>query len=380
MTSERDPESEAVQPLGSTRAARIPVALPGREHDIIVGPGLLDALDELVPWPAQARRAVLVTNATVGRLYAEQVGAALDRADLEIGRVDVPDGESAKSPEVLTMLWHRFAAFGLGRGDLVIALGGGVVGDLAGFAAATWHRGIHWVVLPTTLLAQCDAAIGGKTGTNLPEGKNLVGAFHQPLAVVADTSTLATVAHRHRVAGLGEVAKYGFIDDPQVLELLETRPADAVAGDPELLAEVVRRGAAVKARVVAADEREAGERALLNYGHTIGHAIEAATGYERYLHGEAVALGMVAAARLGERLGISEPGLAERTVRLLGPLSLPTGGVHLEPGGLRELVARDKKARGSSLRFVLCERPGTARVVDDVSPGAVDAVVASLNE
>ena len=360
--------------------ARIPVAVPGREHDVHVGPGVLDALDGLVPWPAHAQRALLVTNATVGGLYAERVGAALERAGLTVGRVDVPDGEWAKSPEVLTMLWHRLAAFGLGRHDVIVALGGGVVGDLAGFAAATWHRGVDWVVVPTTLLAQCDAAIGGKTGANLAEGKNLVGAFHQPIAVIADTETLTTVPPRHRVAGLGEVAKYGFIEDPRVLELLEERPEAAVAGDPELLAEVVRRGVAVKARIVAADERESGERALLNYGHTIGHAIEAATGYDRYLHGEAVALGMVAAARLGERLGVSASGLAERTVRLLEPLSLPTGGVHLDPAGLRELVARDKKARGSSLRFVLCERPGHARVVGDITPADVDAAAASLSQ
>lgn len=356
---------------------RIVVSLGERSYDVVVGTGLLGKLDQLVEVPAHASTAMVVTNATVDALYGGEVRDALRRRGLSVHTVEVPDGESAKSMETLATLYHRFAAVPLRRDDLVVALGGGVVGDLAGFAAATWHRGVAVLQVPTTLLAQVDAAVGGKTGINLPEGKNLVGAFHQPAGVVADTATLVTLPSRERRAGLGEVAKYGFIADPVVLELLERRPGEATEGEPSLLAEIVRRGVAVKARVVSADERESGERALLNYGHTVGHAIEAMTDYTRYLHGEAVALGMVAAAHLGVRLGVSAPALVDRTVALLDGLGLPSGGVTLDPSRLWEHVVRDKKTR-RTVRFVVCREPGDAFVVDDVPREAVNAAVAAL--
>lgn len=355
----------------------IRVALPDRPYDIRVDSGALHRLPELLVPPAHARRVAVVSNAAVAALYEPTVVKGLQALDLDVHVLTVPDGEDAKSVDTLAMLWHRFAAMPLNRDDLVVALGGGVVGDLAGFAAATWNRGIAVAQLPTTLLAMVDAAIGGKTGINLPQGKNLVGAFHQPLVVLADTDTLRTLPPRELRAGLGEVAKYGFIDDPVVLELLESEPGAAQAGDPELLTEVVRRGAAVKARIVAADERESGERALLNYGHTVGHAIESLTGYETYRHGEAVALGMVFAARLGERMGVSESGLAERTVAVLDALGLPTGGVRLDPAAVWEVLARDKKAR-AGVRFVLCRRPGEALLVEQPERRIVDDVLRSL--
>jgi len=361
-----------------TDAVRVPVALPGAQaHEVVIGPGLLGVLDDALPRPPHARRAALVTNATVAVRYGDAVIAALGRLGLAVTVVEAPDGEQAKSLGTLGTAYARLAAIPLGRDDLVVALGGGVVTDLAGFLAATWHRGVAVAHLPTTLLAQVDAAIGGKTGVNLPEGKNLVGAFHQPVAVLADTATLATLPVRELRNGLGEVAKYGFIADPEVLDLLEADPAGALAGDVDLLAEVVVRGVRVKARVVAADEREAGERALLNYGHTVGHAVEALTGYGTYGHGEAVALGMVAAARLGERLGVSESGLADRTVALLRPLGLPTGGLDLDPELVWERLARDKKAR-AGIRFVLCVTPGKAVLVDQPDRALVDEVLRSL--
>jgi len=359
---------------------RVPVDLPGSlAHEVVIGPGLLDILDDLLEAeaPAHARHAALVTNGTVAVRFGEVVTAALERLGLSVTVVEVPDGEQAKSLGTLGAAYARLAAIPLGRDDLVVALGGGVVTDLGGFLAATWHRGVAVAHLPTTLLAQVDAAVGGKAGVNLPEGKNLVGAFHQPVAVLADTAALATLPVRELRNGLGEVAKYGFIADPEVLALLETDPAGALAGDPDLLAEVVVRGVRVKARVVAGDEREAGERALLNYGHTVGHAVEALTGYGTYGHGEAVALGMVAAARLGERLGVSESGLADRTVALLRPLGLPTGGLDLDPELVWERLARDKKAR-AGIRFVLCVTPGRAVLVDQPDRALVDEVVRSL--
>ncbi|MDP8969070.1 MAG: 3-dehydroquinate synthase, partial [Actinomycetota bacterium] len=329
---------------------RIPVPVPGAAYDVVVGAGLLGRLADHVALPGHARRAALVSSGPVSALYGELVGAALGDLGLQVHALAVPDGEQAKTLGTLESLYHRFASIPINRDDVVVALGGGVVGDLAGFAAATWNRGVALLQLPTTLLAQADAAVGGKTAINLPEGKNLVGAFHQPVAVVADTATLASLPARERRAGLGEVAKYGFIADPVVLDRLEAEPAAAVAGDPTLLAEVIARGVAVKARIVAADEREAGLRALLNYGHTLGHAVETLSGYGTYRHGEAVALGMVFAARLGERLGVSQAGLADRTVALLDGLGLPTGGLRLDPNAVWDVLVRDKKARRAGSR------------------------------
>lgn len=355
----------------------IHVALGARSYDIHVGAGLIADLHDLVPWPAHARNAVVVTNGVVWEHYGEAVSTAVEAAGLALAVIRVPDGEQAKSTDTLAALWSRFAGIPLLRDDVVIALGGGVVGDLAGFAAATWNRGVALVQVPTTLLAQVDSAIGGKTGINLAQGKNLVGSFHQPLAVISDVATLATLPDRERRAGLGEVAKYGFIADPVVLELLEERPGSATAGEPDVLREIVRRGSTVKAEIVSDDERESGRRALLNYGHTVGHAIEALTGYGTYRHGEAVGLGMVFAARLGERLDIAEKGLADRTVAVLDGLGLPTRGLRLDPGAVWDVMARDKKAR-DGVRFIISRRPGEAEVIDEPRRGIVDDVLRSM--
>lgn len=357
--------------------ATITVDLGPRSYPIHVGDDLLGRLHDLVPWPDHARTAVVVTHGIVWDHYGEVVTAGIERAGLACVVIRIPPGEQVKSPDTLIALWHRFAGIPLLRDDVVVALGGGVIGDLAGFAAATWNRGVGLVQVPTTLLAQVDSAIGGKTGINLSEGKNLVGAFHQPLAVVSDVTTLATLPSRERRAGLGEVAKYGFIADPVVLDILERRPGSATAGDPGVMAEIVRRAAVVKARFVAEDERDSGRRALLNYGHTVGHAIESLTSYETYRHGEAVALGMVFAARLGERMGVSQPGLSDRTVSVLDGLGLPTRGLRLDPAEVWEVMARDKKAR-NGVRFVIATRPGEARLVEEPRRGLVDDVLRGL--
>lgn len=348
-------------------STRITVAVPGAAYDVAVGPDLLDRVDALVaglPPLRGAIRAAVVTSAAVGRRYAERVCASL-RSSFEVHELVVDDGEAAKNLDTLADIYRGFAAVPLARSDVVVALGGGVIGDMVGFAAATWNRGTAVVQLPTTLLAQVDASVGGKTGVNVAEGKNLVGAFHQPVLVVSDTTTLASLPPRELIAGLGEVLKYGYISDAGLLALLEDRAEDAVAGEPGLLTELVRRSVAVKAAFVAADERESGQRMLLNYGHTVGHAIEALTGYTVYRHGEAVGLGMVVAAHVGEAMGVSEPGLAQRTIGVLGRLGLPTGGVRLALDDVLEVVARDKKRVGTTLRMVLCRRPGTAEVVAD---------------
>ena len=362
-----------------SRPTRIEVALGERSYEIVVGSRLLGDLDTQVALPDGASRALVVTQApVVAAGHVEPVEAALERAGVEVVRHEVPDGEPAKSVEVLAGLWQACAQVPLTRSDVIIAVGGGVVGDLAGFAAASFNRGIAVVQVPTTLLAQVDAAIGGKTGINLPQGKNLVGAFHQPTAVVCDVDTLATLPERVRIEGMGEVVKYGLIRDPSILHLLEERLGGASGvADPLLLEELVRRSAAVKAAVVAADEREGGERAHLNLGHTFGHAVETLTGYEEVLHGEAVAIGTVLALRLGVLRGRTPQGLADRAERLLERLGLPVRPPVLDRDAVWEVMRRDKKAGRDGVRFVLVTEPGRC-VVEVPPPPIVDAVIEEL--
>jgi 3-dehydroquinate synthase len=343
---------------------RVEVPLGDRAYPVLVGSGWLHRLLEHAPVPEAVARVLLVTQQPIDEAgHVAPVVAAFEAADIEVHRYDVPDGEAAKSAGVLRELWEACAEAPISRRDLVVAVGGGVVGDLAGFAAATWSRGIGIVQVPTTLLAQVDAAVGGKTAINLPQGKNLVGAFHQPLAVACDVATLASLPERIRIEGLGEVVKYGLIADPALLEILEQRGADVVAGDEALLDEIVRRSVAVKARVVAADEQEGGVRAHLNLGHTYGHAVESLTGYDEVLHGEAVAIGTVVALRLGVRLGRTPAALADRAEALLERLGLPVRGPVLPRDQMWTTIARDKKADAGGVRFVVLDALARPTVV-----------------
>jgi 3-dehydroquinate synthase len=351
----------------------IRVELGPRSYDIHVGRGLLGKADALLRLPEHARNIIIVTQPSVAKAHLTPLRGALDRLGLPVHETVVPDGEVAKDVTVLSSLWNTFASVPLGRDDVVVALGGGVVGDLAGFAAATWNRGVAVVQVPTTLLAQVDSAIGGKTGINLPAGKNLVGAFHQPHAVLADVATLATLPRRQVIAGLGEVVKYGFIRDPYILALLEADPGGAAGGDPDLLEELVRRSAAVKAAVVSGDERESGERAHLNFGHTFGHAVEAGTGYTQVLHGEAVAIGMAMALRLGVAEGVTSQSLVGRNDELCAQLGLPTKAPALDRGDLWRTMARDKKAR-DGIRWALLSGLGQV-TVQHADRANVDAAI-----
>lgn len=350
----------------------VTVPLGERSYEVVVGSGVLAEVGDRAAALAGVAACAVVTQAPVRR-YADAVSRSLSSAGLEVAVIEVEDGETAKRPEVLADLWGRLAELALTRSDLVVAVGGGVVGDLAGFAAASYNRGIRVLQVPTTLLAQVDAAVGGKTGVNLPAGKNLVGAFHQPVAVVADVDVLATLPSRVRTEGLGEVVKYGLIRDPAILDLLEARTAEARAGDPELLGHLVRRSVAVKGEVVAADELESGQRVHLNLGHTFGHAVESLTGYD-VLHGEAVAIGTVVALRLGRALGITPAPLVARVTALLGDLGLPGRAPRLDRDAVWEAMRRDKKADGG-VRFVVVGDPGDVRVVRpdrDVVDDAID--------
>jgi 3-dehydroquinate synthase len=361
------------------RLRRVEVRLDaGRSYPVLVGHSWLDELHEQVPLPAAARRALVVTQEpVVAAGHVPPVELALTAGGLEVVRHVVPDGEQAKSVEVLATIWRAAATVPLTRDDLVVAVGGGVVGDLAGFAAASYGRGIALLQVPTTLLAQVDAAIGGKTGINLPEGKNLVGAFHQPVAVAADVDTLATLPARILVEGLGEVVKYGLIHDHLVLERLEQGVPLVQGDDVSVLEELVARSADAKARIVAADEREADVRAYLNFGHTYGHAVEALTGYGEFLHGEAVAIGMVVALRLGERLGHTPLDLVIRAERLLAHLGLPVRGPRLDRAAVWEVMARDKKAGPDGVRFVVLDGIAAPRVLTPQRRD-VDAVLDEL--
>ncbi|GAP65138.1 3-dehydroquinate synthase [Mizugakiibacter sediminis] len=349
------------------------VALGARRYPIWIGPGLLG---DAARWRARmrGRHALVVTNATVAPLYLERVRAGL--AGLAHDALVLPDGESFKTLDSCARVFDALAALGATRDACVLALGGGVIGDLAGFAAACWMRGIDFVQMPTTLLAMVDSSVGGKTAVNLPAGKNLVGAFHQPRAVVADTDTLATLPAREYRAGLAEVAKIGALGDAAFFAWLEAH-ADALAGRAsDALIEAIAHACARKAGVVARDETEQGERALLNFGHTFGHALEAELGYGTLLHGEAVAIGMLLAARLSARLGLAGTADAERLRALLTRLGLP---VDAPPGaGADALLARmalDKKNEAGRLRLILWRGIGRAEIAAGVDAGAVRAVL-----
>ncbi|MFM7109282.1 MAG: 3-dehydroquinate synthase [Planctomycetaceae bacterium] len=352
------------------------VPAPGadRSYEIHCGDGLLDRVGPAVR-AAGGRRAAVVSDAAVAGSHGGRVAASLEAAGVEVVRFDVPSGEPAKSVAGAERLWDAFAAAAIDRGTHVVAVGGGVVGDLAGFVAATFGRGLALWHVPTTLVAQVDSAIGGKTGVNLAGGKNLVGAFWQPMGVFSDVETLTTLPRREFVSGFAEIVKYGVIFDADLFAWLEGNAARLLDRDTAALTHAIGRSAALKAAVVERDEREVtGERAALNYGHTFAHAYEAAAGYGVLLHGEAVAIGMARAARLAARLGRIEAAFVDRQDRLLAAFGLPTspaaaGAIPVDQ--LLALMARDKKAVDGRLRFVLPDRIGHVELVEVVPAAAV---------
>lgn len=351
-------------------------ANPGRS-EVRFERGGLARLGVFVLRTTRARRVLLVSDARVNRLHGARALRSLRRAGMSCSTHVIPIGERSKSPKELARLWSALAVAGIGRGDAVVALGGGVVGDLAGFAAATWLRGVAWVCVPTTLLAQVDSSVGGKTAVDLREGKNLAGAFHQPAGVFVDTDLLATLPVRHRRAGLAEVVKTGMAVDRSLFHWLEANADRLALGEPAALEEAVRRSVRAKARVVMADEREreGGGRTALNFGHTLGHAIEAVLGYRGTLHGEAVALGMRAAGELSVRVAGLDPRDLVRMNALLDAFALPK---RMPPLRVRDLLAamqRDKKRGRAGVRWVLTPRKGDASVPRVVSHSFVRAVL-----
>ncbi|EGV18006.1 3-dehydroquinate synthase [Thiocapsa marina] len=342
------------------------VALGARAYPIHIGSGLISDPDLYRPH-LLGSQVMIVTNETVAPLYLESVRSALE--GYRIDEVVLPDGEQYKTLEVWNRIFDALLQARFGRDCTLVALGGGVVGDMTGFAAACYQRGVGFIQVPTTLLAQVDSSVGGKTGINHPAGKNMIGAFHQPRAVIADTSTLATLPQRELSAGLAEVLKYGLIRDATFLAWLETHMAELLARDADALAYIIRRSCEIKAEIVAEDELEAGQRALLNLGHTFGHAIETATGYGTWLHGEAVGVGICMAADLSARMGWLSEGDVERVRRLVASAGLPVAAPNdLCADRFLELMAVDKKVQDGQLRLVLLQQPGDAVVTGDVDP------------
>lgn len=353
------------------------VALGERAYPIHVGDGLLDAAD-LYREAVGGRRVAVVTSEPIAGLYLPRLRAALARAGaVSVIDVLVEPGESSKRWETIDRICGALLEARLGRDAVLVALGGGVIGDLTGFAAAVYQRGVPFVQVPTTLLAQVDSSVGGKTGINHALGKNMIGAFHQPLAVVADVAALATLPARELSAGVAEVIKHGLILDEPFARWLEDDLEALLAGRTAALARAVIRSCEIKAEVVAGDEREQGARALLNFGHTFGHAIEAGAGYGAWLHGEAVGAGMVMAAELSRRLGMLEREAVGRVRSLVARARLPVHGLAMPPARYRELMAVDKKVAAGKLRFVLLRAIGRAEVLGGIDDTEVDAAIAA---
>lgn len=357
----------------SSARERIDIALGERSYPIIIGSNLIDDA-ALLDAHVRARTVLIVSNATVAPLYAEALKRSL--GSRRVHEVILPDGEEHKTLATVSCIFDAAIAGRLNRDAAMIALGGGVVGDMTGFAAACYQRGIDYIQVPTTLLAQVDSSVGGKTGVNHPQGKNMIGAFHQPRCVIADIATLRTLPDREYRAGLAEVVKYGFIYDAAFLDWLE-READALAARHEpAIVQAVRRSCEIKAEVVAADERESGLRAILNLGHTFGHAIEAAAGYGSWLHGEAVAAGMAVAADMSARLGWISQADRDRAVRLIARFGLPTEPPRIGAAKARELMGMDKKVLDGRVRLVLLRALGRADVVGDYPSETLAATLA----
>lgn len=356
------------------------VPLPGVEpggYPVVVGEGSSERLAELLAAHCPAHRYALITDSRVRELHAERLARRLRDAGARVDVFAFPDGERQKTRDTWARLSDQMLESGMGRDSAVVAVGGGVVGDLAGFVAATFMRGVPCVQVPTTLLAMVDASVGGKTGVDTPAGKNLIGAFHPPRVVVADVALLGTLPAREFRAGLAEAVKHGAIADVDHFEWLRARSEKIAAGAADLMEQVVVRSVEIKAASVASDEREAGFRKTLNFGHTIGHAVEAASGFG-VLHGEAVGIGMVAEARIGEIIGVTETGSAARLRDLLQAVGLPTAlPAGMEPRAVVGLTRTDKKSRGGAVEFALIERIGRAHPGPDGQWGTpvADSVV-----
>ena len=337
------------------------VDLGNRSYPIYIGSDLIDQ-SELFSACKKATSVYIVTNTTVAPLYAERLTKTLEKLDKPVRTIILPDGESYKDWKNLQLIFDDLLKFGADRQAMLVALGGGVIGDMTGFAAASFMRGIRFIQVPTTLLAQVDSSVGGKTGINHPLGKNMIGAFHQPAAVIADLNTLKTLPARELSAGLAEVVKHGAIADAEFLSWIEANAQALLECDTTAMAHAVLRSCEIKSAVVSADEREGGIRATLNFGHTFGHAIEAGMGYGAWLHGEAVACGMVMGADLSRRLNFITQDEVNRLTKIIQSMNLPTNPPKFGAQRFMELMQVDKKTEGGQIRYVVLEKIGKAQI------------------
>src|SRR5213595_2755704 len=356
----------------------IDVNLGLRSYHIVVESGALDTVGARLAELRVGSRAALVSDAAILRLYGKTVGQSLESAGFRVATVEVPEGEAAKTLAVATLCWDALLAAGLDRTSTVLALGGGAVGDVAGFVAATYMRGVNFVQLPTTVLAQVDASIGGKTAIDHPAAKNLIGAFHQPRLVLVDPAVVRSLPEREFRSGLAEIVKHGIVLDADYFAAVERDAAPLCARDLPVVERVIAGSCRLKAGVVERDERESELRHALNYGHTIGHALETVTGYARFAHGEAVALGIVAEARLAGRLGIASDETVARQERLLAAVGLPIRASALDTEKILAAITRDKKARDGRVPFVLAPRIGAFQLRYDVPADLIRAVLGEL--
>ena len=354
------------------------VALGDRAYPIHIGAGLISKV-ELILAHLPQKRVALITNEVVAPLYMENIRSALELAGVKVVSVVLPDGEKHKSYTTLNTIYDALLASHCERGTSIIALGGGVVGDISGFAAATYQRGVPFIQVPTTLLAQVDSSIGGKTAINHPLGKNMIGAFYQPRVVISDMQTLQSLPERELKAGLAEIIKHGLIRDERFFSWIEANIERILGRDMDALAHAVLRSCEIKGALVVKDERELGERALLNFGHTFGHAIENGFGYGTWLHGEAVAAGMALASNLSAQLGMLDKAESGRICKLLKRAGLPVTVGGISPDRLRALMSLDKKAKNGKLNFILLERIGSATIRADVSTAALDRTLAQIS-
>jgi 3-dehydroquinate synthase len=349
------------------------VSLGERSYPICIGSGLLKIPELFKPWIA-GKSVFVVTNTTVGPLYSQTLIQAISSDAKSVHEIVLPDGESYKDWVTLQKIFDALLTHGADRKSVLIALGGGVIGDMVGFAAASFMRGIRFIQVPTTLLAQVDSSVGGKTGINHPLGKNMIGAFHQPVAVIADLDTLKSLPPRELSAGLAEVIKHGAIADAEFFNWIEAHPQELLNCDSNAMSHAVERSCEIKSAVVAADEKESGIRAILNFGHTFGHAIESGLGYGKWLHGEAVGCGIVMAADLSSRLGYLQSGEVSRIKKLIATMGLPNCAPKLGNKRFFDLMRIDKKSEGGEIRYITLEKIGKAKI-EAVDDAIVDQVL-----
>jgi 3-dehydroquinate synthase len=346
---------------------KLKIELADRSYEILIGQDFLSRSSKILGEVLKPSRIVVVTHPSIRSLYGDRLVSSFVQDKISTDIIEVPEGERSKSLQQAEKIYDRLMEINSDRKTLLVALGGGVIGDLTGFVAATYQRGIPFMQVPTTLLSQVDSSVGGKTAVNHPRGKNMIGAFYQPCLVLIDLATLKTLPDNEFRAGLAEIIKHGVITDPELFQYLEDHVDQIQKKDPDCLEHIITTSCAIKAKVVERDERESHYRMILNFGHTFGHAVESLTGYSTFIHGEAVAMGMVKAADLSVLTGRCSEEVAKRIVKLLDRFGLPTRLPDLEPRAMVESMQRDKKTIHKKLRFVLIKEIGSVEIVDTVS-------------